>query len=70
MESREIQQLAIELEAEELTGSDGRPLGAEDIFPVIEALWGRGADLRGLVEGEVPDGQAEDEVAIGSVSQD
>lgn len=51
MESSEIEQLAIELEDEDLIGEDGRLLVADDIVPVIEALWRRGAEFDDLLGG-------------------
>lgn len=65
MENREIQQLAIELEGDELAGEEGRLLAADDIAPVIEALWSRGVDFDGLLGG---DDEVTDDRALDSVS--
>ena len=64
MRSEEIEELALELEADELEGEDGQPLLAADIAPVLEALWERGLDLSVL--GEVKDDgeEAEEEAAL------
>jgi hypothetical protein len=37
--------LALLLEAEELLGADNTPLTRDDIFPVLDALQARGAEL-------------------------
>jgi hypothetical protein len=45
MDEEALTALAEDLETEDLTGADERPLAAADIQPVLEALAGRGVDL-------------------------
>lgn len=66
MESRQAQELALDLESEELLGEGERPLSAEDIQPVIEALWERGADFSALLDSDL----GSDATAIDEVSED
>jgi len=61
-ESEEIYAMAVELEAEELLGADDQVLRADDIFPILEAIWERGGDLRAaFANGVGPDHQDEDD---------
>ena len=45
MTADDLYGLAAALEAEDLLGADERPLSADDIFPILEALQERGIDL-------------------------
>jgi hypothetical protein len=60
MRSEEIYALAVELEGAELAESE-RPLEADDIFSVLEALWERGVDLGPAVENWAEEGEKDDE---------
>lgn len=51
MDSEKIERLALDLEAEELLGTD-KVLEAADIIPVLEVLWEKGVDLLPLIEEE------------------
>lgn len=46
MRSEEIYALAVEISQEGLRGTGGQDLGADDIYPVLLALFDRGVALR------------------------
>jgi len=48
VDSEQLNILASELEADELVGAETAILTAEDITPVLEALWERGVDFAGV----------------------
>jgi len=45
MTTEQLNMIALEIEAEELFGIDGRLLERDDILPVLELLWERRVDL-------------------------
>lgn len=55
MNAEQIEQLALEIEAEELIGSEDQVIEIADISPVLEYLWERGVDLLVVLEEDVPE---------------
>jgi hypothetical protein len=53
MTAEQLYALATKLEADGLSGVDGQPLTADDIFPMLEALDERGADLLPALEADL-----------------
>jgi hypothetical protein len=53
MELDQLNEIALALEAEELIGSDGEMLTANDIFPVLEVLHDRQIDIISAFDIEV-----------------
>lgn len=52
MDSEHFEILAGNIEAEEVLGSNGKPLVSEDILPILEFLWDQGVNLMVAVEVE------------------